>query len=117
MEADRVEQEAGAVEIDAVAFVEVGLGLAGDDGGEVEDEVGAVLDGLGGCAGRRQVEGGTVEFAGEAGGCGGLDDVDQGQAVGRPVAHQAFGQLAADHAGGADDQDVRHWLPSRSSIG
>jgi hypothetical protein len=35
------QKAAGAVEVDAVALVEIGLGLARHDGGEVDDHVGS----------------------------------------------------------------------------
>ena len=55
--ADRLQQRARAVHVDAVALVELLLGLARDDGGEMEDHVGPVGDQLVGLARRRQVAG------------------------------------------------------------
>ena len=54
--ADRLEQVARAVEVDAVALLEVGLRLARDDRGEVEDDVGPVGDERSAAPGRRQVD-------------------------------------------------------------
>ena len=39
--ADRLEDVPCTVEIDAVALLEIRLGLAGDDGSEIENDVGA----------------------------------------------------------------------------
>ena len=50
--ADRLEQRASAVKIDAIAFVEIEFGFAGDDTGEVKDDVGAAGDRFGGLGGR-----------------------------------------------------------------
>ena len=51
--ADRLEQLARAVEIDAVALLEIGLGFARDDRGEMEDHVRPLGDQLVGRARRR----------------------------------------------------------------
>ena len=53
--ADRLQQRAGAVEVDPVALVEVGLGLAGDHRGEVEDHVRPAVHQPLGRAGRGEV--------------------------------------------------------------
>src|SRR5439155_4445260 len=42
--ADRIEQRSSAIEVDAVALVEIGLRLAGYDGGEMKDEIGPLCD-------------------------------------------------------------------------
>ncbi len=42
--ADRLEQEAHAVEIDAVALFEIGLGFARDDGRQMKNQLGRVGD-------------------------------------------------------------------------
>ena len=108
--ADRLEQQPGAIEIDAVALVEIGFRLAGDDGREVEDEIGPVLHERGG--GPR-----PGEIAGDGGDrCRGArllrhDDIGEHQLVQIVAADAAIGeepgrQLASDHAGGADDQDL-----------
>ena len=52
---DRFEKAPRAVEVDPVALLEVRLGFARDDGGEMEDEIGARGDELLGFARRRQV--------------------------------------------------------------
>ena len=59
---DRLEQEARAVEVDAVALVEVGLGLAGNDRGEMEDQVRPLGDQRGRRAGRREVGGERLDL-------------------------------------------------------
>ena len=51
--ADGFEQRAAAVEVDAIAFFEISLRLAGDDAGEVKDQVGFFGDeGVGGALDR-----------------------------------------------------------------
>src|SRR5579872_6771260 len=54
-EPDRIEQHPRAVEIDAIALIEIKLGLARDDRGEMKDHLGAVGDQLFGGAGQREV--------------------------------------------------------------
>ena len=110
--ADRVEERARAVEVDAVALVEIRLGLAGDDGGEVEDDVRAGRDGARRLAGKGEIGRARIELAREAGGRIGRHDIEQGECRDRAAAEHAFrgeagGELAADHAGRADDQDVQ----------
>ena len=53
--ADGLEQVARAVEVDAVALLEIGFRLARDDGGEMEDHVGLERHQLFGLAGHRKV--------------------------------------------------------------
>ena len=53
--ADRLEQQADAVQVDAVALLEVGLRIARRDGGEMEDDVGPARDELVGHARLRDV--------------------------------------------------------------
>src|SRR5207249_1344831 len=96
-------------EIDAIALVEIRLGLAGNDRGQVQNDVGT----------RRYVRGdgsriGNVEsrerhLTAEAGGLFRRRDVDERERGDLPagelaLARQPFGELAADHAGGADDE-------------
>ena len=73
-----VEQQPRSVEVDAVALLEIGLRLAGDDGGEVEDDVGPARRPV-----RRRLPGSarsatTSSTSKRRGGrrCG-LDDVDE----------------------------------------
>jgi hypothetical protein len=42
--ADSLEQRARAVEVDAIARVEIGLRVGGDDSGEMDHDIGAVRD-------------------------------------------------------------------------
>ena len=56
--ADRLQHAARAVHVDAVALVEILLGLARDDGRQVEDHVGPVGEQLVRLARGRQVAGG-----------------------------------------------------------
>src|SRR5690349_2514240 len=121
--ADRVEQRAHALEVHPIALVEIDLGLAGDDAGEMEDRVGPGRDELFGLARRREIAG---------------HDVDRGQrlaprgwrrlrpahhvvqrelvdrdAVERAVGDEARGELAPDHARRAGDEDMHAVSPSR----
>src|SRR5258708_29744780 len=43
---DRIEQHPRAVEIDAIALVEIELGLAGDDRGQMENHIGPACEQL-----------------------------------------------------------------------
>ena len=58
---DGVEQHPRAVEIDAIALVEIELGLAGDDGREMEDHIGAVGDQLFRKSRHREIAGDGVD--------------------------------------------------------
>ena len=114
---DRLEQVARAVEVDAIALLEVGLGLAGDDRREVEDDVGPARDEALGDARRRQVRGFGRDREGRAVGLRRRNHVDQrdlvdGLAAERLVLDEPVGELDADHAGGADDENV-HCLPHK----
>lgn len=108
---DRFQQIAHAVEIDAVALVEIALGLAGDDRGKVEDQVrtecgeflrhsrvARILD-----ADRRPAR--------EIGRQGGGRDIGEGEfanflAGATSLARQTFRQFPADHAGRPRDQNM-----------
>jgi len=105
--ADGVEQMPRAVEVDAVALVEVGLGLAGNDGGEVKDEIGPRRHQLFRLARRGEVRGHRFYAEGRASRYRARDHVVQRQ-LSQRLALQLLGQLAADHAGRADDQDSLH---------
>src|SRR5262245_31489962 len=96
--ANRLEQPMRALEVDAVALVEVGLGLAGDDSGEVEDGAGTGGDQLLGLARRGKVG----DDAARAGG----DDVVQDQFV---LTAEPLAQLAADHARRAGDERLHQF--------
>ena len=111
LRADRLEQQADAVEIDAIAAVEVGLGTAGRDGGEVEDDVGPARD-----QSRRRrrerdtsatrVATGNEAPAGTAGATTSASvSCGDRRAADRPVARQALGELAPEHARATRDQD------------
>jgi len=83
--------------------------------GEVEDDVGPFRHGLRGDARLVEIGGAGLDVIGEAGRPRRRDHVDQGElldrfAAERAVGHQPFGQLAADHAGGAGDENV-HAFP------
>jgi hypothetical protein len=113
--ADRLEQVVHADQVDAVALLEVGLGLARYHRGEVEDRVGAVLDQLAAGVLARNVERIGVDFSAEAGGLRRCHHVDQREPVDRlavqtAVGDEALGQLAPDHAGRAGDEDVHDSL-------
>ena len=83
------EQCARAVEIDPHAFLEINLGLAGDDAGEMKDHVGAACD----CSTRRffigNIGGGGLDLAGESKRLLRRDDVDQGEPLDRLAVERA----------------------------
>src|SRR6266542_2807772 len=108
---NRFEQRAGAVEVDAIALVEIEFGFAGDDAGEMKDHLGATRDRLGGFFGRRQIGGDGLGLSFEVFLLGGGNNVKQGQLVDRLAAKRALlaeplGQLSADHPGGASDENL-----------
>src|SRR5258707_43427 len=51
----RIQQDASAVEVDAIALVEIEPGLAGDDRRQMENHVGPIRDQLFGDAGHREI--------------------------------------------------------------
>ena len=113
---DGVEQPSRAVEIDPVAFVEIRLGLAGHDGREVEDHVGPRGDQRCGDAGPGKVRGERLDVERRVGRLGRCDNVDQCRLVDRLAAEiavfdQARGQFRADHARGANNQNVHLSVP------
>ena len=104
-DADRLEERAGAVEVDPVALVEIDFGLGRDDGGEVEDDAGACRDQRLGRAGQGKVCRAAIGGAGKARGGGGSHDIEQQQVVVPPRGHEPRGKFAAQHPGGPDDGD------------
>ena len=113
--ADRLEQRPGAVEVDVIALLQIDLGLAGHDPGEMEDHVRPLGDGLHGDGRIGEIAGPHLHMIGEAGRPGRGDDVHQRElfdrlAVQRAVDDQPLDQLAADHAGRAGDENV-HSFP------
>ena len=114
--ADGVDQVARSVEIDPVALVELGLGLAGDDCGEMKDHVRPMRDqrfrraGIGKIGshdayrdrGIRRLRRRHHVLQRHAG------DLVRAEAA---VAQQPLGQLAAHHAGGAENQNVQDPSP------
>ena len=110
--ADGVDQEPRAVEIDAIALIELRLGLAGHDRGEVEDRVRPVHQQRRGGGGIGEVGGDEADRQRRAGRLGRRDHVLQRHAgdltaAEMAVLHKPFSQLAADHAGGAEDEDMQ----------
>ncbi|MET3241333.1 hypothetical protein ABIF36_006821 [Bradyrhizobium japonicum] len=111
-EADRVEQHSRAVEIDAVALVEIEFGLARDDRGEMEDRVRASGDQLFGRPRHGEIARHRLDRKTGLLRLLGLDHVVHGQlgdlALAEPaVAQQPFAEFTADHAGGAQNQNVQ----------
>src|SRR3954449_4063894 len=105
--ADGVEELARAVEIDAVALVEVGLGLARHDRREMEDDVRPLGDELLGLAGLGEVRRDGADLERRVRRRLRLDDVVQRRlgdlAPAEPaVLRQPVRELAPDHAGGAE---------------
>src|SRR3954471_4391111 len=112
--ADGFEQVVKGHEIDAVAFLEIGLSFARDDRREMENHV--RLTGHQPEAGilARNVERVRVDLAGKSRRMVRRHHIDQrelvdGLAVKASVADEAPGELASDHAGRAGDENV-HWL-------
>ncbi len=108
-------KRARAVEIDAVALLEIGFRLARYHAGEMEDHIRPLRDRLFRCARRGEIGGPGLHVIGKAGGPRRRDNVDQCQFVDRlvaerPVDDQPLGQLAADHAGRAGDEDMHSGL-------
>ena len=93
--ADRLEEIPRAVEVDAVALVEVRLGLARDHRGEMEDELRPRSDQLLGFARLRQVRHHRAAL-------------ERHHVVQDQLAVQLRDELAADHAGRADHQSLFH---------
>ena len=99
-----------AVEIDAVALVKIRLRLAGDDGGEVKDEIGP-----GGDDGFRRAGGGKVAHMGVDGkggggrraGKNGVKARERGNFLAADSAKnsQPLDKACSQHPGCADDSD------------
>ena len=108
---DRLQQVVHAVEIDAVALVEIALGLAGDDRGQVEDQVRPQrrqFPGDSGIAGILDADRRAIRKLGRQ---RGRHHIGQRQPVDRlagalALARQTLRQPAADHAGRPRDQDM-----------
>src|SRR4029077_18773480 len=103
---DRLDEVARAVEIDAIALVEIRLGLAGNDRGQVENDVGTRGDVRGNGPPIGNVDSRERHLAGDDGGLFRRRYVNEGERGYLPpgelaLACQPFGELAADHAGGA----------------
>jgi hypothetical protein len=99
-----------SVQVDAVTFLEVGFRLAGNDRRQMEDNVRPSRDEF--CSRVSADEIARRDSHREGRGWGlRRDHVMQRQArdvapVEAPVPRQAFGQFAADHAGGAENKDM-----------
>ena len=112
---DRLEEGARAVEIDAVAAFEIGFRLARHDGGEMDDDIGALGDQLcGGSRAPRDRRPASSTLPLKPCGTSRRDDIGERQrrdirAADLPVLDKPIGQLAADHAGRADDEDMHAW--------
>jgi hypothetical protein len=108
---DRLQQVTGTVEIDPVTLVEVGLRLAGDNRGKVEDHLRPVSHHSVARRWFRQVEHDAVERARPALRRRRLHYVEQAESVQADPAEVAvdnepIGQLAADHPGSAGHCDT-----------
>ena len=114
--ADGVDQISRAVEIDPVALVELGLGLAGDDRGEMKDHLGPTGNQRRRGAGIGKVGRHDLDRDRRICGLGGRHHVLQRHAgdvvlAEAAVAQQPFGQFAADHAGGAENKNMQDPSP------
>src|SRR5438876_657840 len=115
--ADRLEELARAVQIDAVALLEIRLSLARDDGSEMENDARALGHELVRLALQRQIRGHRAHLERRAGRGLRRDDVVQGRVrdptcAQRTALRQLLKELAADHAGRADHQDPIHVNPT-----
>ena len=113
---DRLQQVTRAVEIDPVTLVEVGLRLAGDDRGQVEDHLRPASHHSVARPRSRQVEHGAVEHARPTLRRRRLHHVEQAEPVQADpaevaVGNEPIGQLAADHPGRAGHCDMHSHPP------
>ena len=111
---------ARAVHVDAVALVEVLLGLARDDRREMEDHVGLVGDQLVRLARSREIAGCDVDRhlrarRHRAGTTSYSVSLEMALPPSSAVPGQPLGQLAPDHARAADDQNL-HAVSSVDSL-
>ena len=114
--ADRLEELARAVQIDAVALLEIRLGLARDDGREMKNDARALGHELVRLALQRQIRGHRAHLERRAGRGLRRDDVVQRRVrdpacAQRTALRQLLKELAADHAGRADHEDPIHVNP------
>ena len=111
LRADRVEEVPRAVQVDRIALVEIRLGLARDDGGEVEDHVRPVRHHAGTRSRLRQIGRQRRDRATETLGPFRRDQIGQRQlrdlaSAQAAVPCQTRGQFAAQHPCRARDQDM-----------
>src|SRR5262245_23003850 len=109
--ADGFEQRARAVEIDAIALVEIEFCFAGDDAGEMEDRIGPRVERSRRLARLGQVGRHDFRLSCEIQNRDRWNDVEQRDlvdplAVELSIPGQPLRQLAADHAGRAGDEDM-----------
>src|SRR5690606_26412322 len=106
--ANGFEEVPHAIEIDPVALLEVGLSLAGNNGGKVEDEIGAAPQQLPGNLGPGHVDAKAPDRnIGLRHRCRhdiGEDDLGNIAMPERARSYERLGQLASNHAGGANDE-------------
>ena len=76
-EADGVEQQPRPVQVGAVTLLKIGLCLAGDDGGQMEDDVGQAGEQLSGDAALGEIGNGALDLEARSGRCCGRDDIGQ----------------------------------------
>ena len=115
---DGFEQRPGAVEVDPIALLEVRLGLAGHHGRQMEDQIGPTRHQTLGLPRCSQVGGHQLDLTGGACGLLRRNHIGQGQSLDGtapdvPVRDQPGSQLATDHAGRAEYQDVHKNSPQR----
>ena len=103
--ADGFEQVARGEEVDFIAQIGFGLGVAADDGGEMEDGIG-----IGGDDGTEAGRIAQIHF--DAAGAGVAvrrrrpDDVHQGELHVRACGKQGFGKALTEEACAAGDDDI-----------
>src|SRR2546423_7711681 len=114
--ADRFEQIVKSDEIDAVALLEIGLGFAGHDRGEMKDRIRTTADQPAARILARYIERVSVDLAGKSRRRFRRHHIDQGELVDRlavqpAVRGEPLGQLAPDHARRPGNENVHAVVP------
>src|SRR5262245_59404780 len=116
--AHRLQERAHAVDIAAIAEIEIDLGAARGHAGEMKDHGRPRHDRLLRDTGIGDVSGDHVHARGKDAGLGRRDDIGQRHRRDRlpiqhPLTRKPFGELAPDHARGTGDEDVHGHVLSR----
>ena len=113
---DRVEQQPHAIQVGAVALVKIGLRLAGNNGSQMEDDVGQAREQFLPDARLGQIDDGVLNLEARGGRRRGLDDIREANvrdALAREgaIACEALDELATEHACCTHDQDPHSRRP------